>query len=79
MPDIGLTHVALAVTNLKNSIDFYEKYANMKIVHQRTDVAWLSDGTRPFIIVLVKVENQQPRSEERRVGKECRSRWSPYP
>src|SRR3712207_7002456 len=22
--------------------------------------------------------NQRPRSEERRVGKECRSRWSPY-
>ena len=22
--------------------------------------------------------NQQLRSEERRVGKECRSRWSPY-
>ena len=22
--------------------------------------------------------NQEPRSEERRVGKECRSRWSPY-
>src|SRR5258708_39870872 len=22
--------------------------------------------------------NYQPRSEERRVGKECRSRWSPY-
>ena len=22
--------------------------------------------------------NQQNRSEERRVGKECRSRWSPY-
>ena len=21
---------------------------------------------------------KQPRSEERRVGKECRSRWSPY-
>ena len=21
---------------------------------------------------------QKPRSEERRVGKECRSRWSPY-
>ena len=21
---------------------------------------------------------QNPRSEERRVGKECRSRWSPY-
>src|SRR5260221_10489269 len=24
------------------------------------------------------VENDFPRSEERRVGKECRSRWSPY-
>ena len=23
-------------------------------------------------------ENYYPRSEERRVGKECRSRWSPY-
>ena len=23
-------------------------------------------------------ENQSYRSEERRVGKECRSRWSPY-
>src|SRR2546425_13271427 len=28
-----------------------------------------------FGSVLVEVEN---RSEERRVGKECRSRWSPY-
>ena len=28
----------------------------------------------------LKIENQtkQARSEERRVGKECRSRWSPY-
>ena len=26
----------------------------------------------------VKVEDTKGRSEERRVGKECRSRWSPY-
>src|SRR2546430_14406958 len=26
----------------------------------------------------VKVYSYQDRSEERRVGKECRSRWSPY-
>ena len=25
-----------------------------------------------------KVEDGKVRSEERRVGKECRSRWSPY-
>ena len=29
-------------------------------------------------LVLDRVENAQLRSEERRVGKECRSRWSPY-
>ncbi len=29
-------------------------------------------------IILLKVDLPEPRSEERRVGKECRSRWSPY-
>src|SRR3712207_9573603 len=28
--------------------------------------------------ILVPLINHDPRSEERRVGKECRSRWSPY-
>ena len=28
-------------------------------------------------LVVMKIE-QKDRSEERRVGKECRSRWSPY-
>ena len=27
---------------------------------------------------LIELFNSFPRSEERRVGKECRSRWSPY-
>ena len=27
---------------------------------------------------VVKISASYPRSEERRVGKECRSRWSPY-
>ena len=26
----------------------------------------------------IQENNQRKRSEERRVGKECRSRWSPY-
>ena len=30
-----------------------------------------------FVTSYVKIF-QMPRSEERRVGKECRSRWSPY-
>ena len=29
-------------------------------------------------ISLLEKNNKKDRSEERRVGKECRSRWSPY-
>ena len=27
---------------------------------------------------IINIQNVRSRSEERRVGKECRSRWSPY-
>ena len=60
MADLGLTHVALPVTNVDASVAFYAKYAGMKVVHRRTDavagntVVWLSDGTRPFAIVLIE-------------------------
>jgi catechol 2,3-dioxygenase-like lactoylglutathione lyase family enzyme len=66
MIDIGLTHIALPVTNVEKSIAFYSKYARMQVVHRRTDqstgsdVVWISDRTRPFVIVLIgvpKVEN----------------------
>ena len=29
-------------------------------------------------VICVATAENSPRSEERRVGKECRSRWSPY-
>ena len=32
----------------------------------------------PYVDVLLGIEPYHLRSEERRVGKECRSRWSPY-
>ena len=35
------------------------------------------EGYRQFISSC-KTERECARSEERRVGKECRSRWSPY-
>lgn len=49
MADLGLTHIALAVSNVDASISFYQKYARMKVVHRRgggstkSDVAWISD------------------------------------
>jgi hypothetical protein len=65
MSDLGLTHVALSVRNLNESIAFYTKYAAMKVVHQRADtdtgiaVAWMTDGTRPFVIVLAEWREQR--------------------
>ncbi|MHC4954949.1 MAG: VOC family protein [Planctomycetota bacterium] len=59
MPDVGLTHIALPVSDLDRSIDFYARYAAMKVVHRRTKtdnpdegVVWLSDLTRQFALVL---------------------------
>src|SRR5687767_4724575 len=58
--DLGLTHVALPVTDIDASIDFYRRYAEMEVVHRRHDddtgntVVWVSDRTRPFVIVLIE-------------------------
>ena len=39
-----------------------------------TDVAWING----MMHVIINEGLYDERSEERRVGKECRSRWSPY-
>jgi catechol 2,3-dioxygenase-like lactoylglutathione lyase family enzyme len=60
--DLGLTHIALPVTNMGASLAFYERYAAMRVVHRRVDpadgreVVWVSDGTRPFVIVLIQAD-----------------------
>ena len=40
--------------------------------------AWLLGGLAWINAVVILVIGGMDRSEERRVGKECRSRWSPY-
>src|SRR3712207_9243995 len=45
------------------------------------DVARVVEGScddRSFLVVYERDGQPVARSEERRVGKECRSRWSPY-
>lgn len=37
MIDIGLTHIALPVSELEKSIEFYATYAQMQVVHRRID------------------------------------------
>lgn len=61
--DVGLTHIALVVSDIEAATAFYAKYARMKVVHERQDddvrIVWISDLTRPFVIVLA----QGPRME----------------
>ena len=56
---------------------FFHNWLNY-YVYQKTPYNIMNEGT---IIELDKLTGEpvdSSRSEERRVGKECRSRWSPY-
>jgi catechol 2,3-dioxygenase-like lactoylglutathione lyase family enzyme len=69
-PDAGFSHVALPIADADRSIDFYARYAGMQVVHRRAEpagdaddddastasVVWLSDLTRPFVVVLIETE-----------------------
>ena len=43
------------------------------------NTSWLGSHIQDFVTQLDLPGLHIARSEERRVGKECRSRWSPYP
>ncbi|HEX9728706.1 MAG TPA: VOC family protein [Gemmatimonadales bacterium] len=81
--DIGFTHVALPVTDLDACVRFYAKYANLVVVHRRCrsdsdaphEVAWLSDRTRAFALVLVEVDTvDRPLGPFAHLGVACPSR-----
>lgn len=81
MSDLGLTHIALPVTDVEASIAFYAKYARMKVVHRRKDseteseVVWVSDRTRPFVVVLIGAERvEHPLLPWAHLGVGCESR-----
>src|SRR6266511_3096886 len=44
----------------------------------RNEGACPASSEKPWAYEQMRVRLDSPRSEERRVGKECRSRWSPY-
>ena len=50
-----------------------------KLSAEDADTAYLNTlGVQKIYARMFDVDNKGNRSEERRVGKECRSRWSPY-
>ena len=67
--------MALPVTDLERSIRFYSRYAAMQVVHRREGVVWLSDRTRPFVIVLIEsAEVAAPLRPVAHLGVACASR-----
>jgi catechol 2,3-dioxygenase-like lactoylglutathione lyase family enzyme len=75
LSDIGLTHIALPVRDLDASIAFYARYAQMQVVHRREGVVWLSDRTRPFVIVLMDSPAvEHPLQPMAHLGVACASR-----
>ena len=65
----SFTHLAMHVENLDACIDFYKSYAEMRIVHQRTNdgyrVVWIAEDGREkdFILVLLPGGSGRNQSE----------------
>ena len=59
-----------------DSLTFRQVYMQARSV----GTVLLKDGLykKPVVVFMEKSPQTITRSEERRVGKECRSRWSPY-
>ena len=61
--------------DLDASIAFYARYTGMQVVHRRKNVVWLSDRTRPFVIVLMHSgEVLHPLRPAAHLGVACESR-----
>ena len=87
--DAGTTGVKCAAFSPKgeaacSAVEAYPTYYPFSGWAQQKPGEQLNAALRAIRIVLEKVPAEQvcalvfSRSEERRVGKECRSRWSPY-
>ena len=74
MTDAGLTHVAIEVGDLQRSIDFYASYGGFEVVHRREGIAWISDRTRPFALVLATTKQVTPLGPFAHLGVACSDR-----
>src|SRR2546426_8422376 len=65
-----------------SDLDFYAGFEKrdsvFKIVLRHADASEEENNVGIFGGEFVRSDEKLQRSEERRVGKECRSRWSPY-
>ena len=63
-----------------NTYEINEQFSDISIITDTADITFISsdDGKTKIVCDEAVNEKHNVRSEERRVGKECRSRWSPY-
>src|SRR3712207_8705406 len=76
--DIGVTGVQTCALPIFN---FVIDVINTALTRPDIKTFLLFTGDKDFIRLVTTLRNRlgkRVRSEERRVGKECRSRWSPY-
>src|SRR5689334_25442885 len=59
-------------SDLQGQIIYTDLDPDLSLIRAAYDVDFDHDGNKDFVLM------HWTRSEERRVGKECRARWSPY-
>jgi catechol 2,3-dioxygenase-like lactoylglutathione lyase family enzyme len=81
MPDVGLTHIALPISDAGETAAFYKKYAGMEVIHRRHapeidgTIIWITDHTRPFVLVLYETKTVAPiLADFAHLGVACESR-----
>ena len=85
-------HIIMDGVNYRHAVDMHKNGPDDKIIrehlkaYQERGIVFVRDGGDALgVSARAKelapeygIDYRTPRSEERRVGKECRSRWSPY-
>ena len=71
--DHGKTTLTAAITKVLSKHNPKIKFRSFDSIDNAPE-----ERERGITIATAHVEYETTRSEERRVGKECRSRWSPY-
>ena len=66
------------LTELDKKVLYYQNKGHLVPSRKLIKTAEQIEGIRRSSVVNTGVLDLVARSEERRVGKECRSRWSPY-
>ena len=86
LSDDAIAEINAQLTNLKSGnvatvvyyCDYAQEYHQITGPVRKVDGYWKVLQIGDLSIDFCEIAEIEKRSEERRVGKECRSRWSPY-